>query len=293
MNWFNQYKDSLKNIDAEEPLDIYFFRPMAFVIVKIFYSFPLTPNHYSLFALLSGLIAAAFFAQGTEQSFQWGAFAFLMFAIFDCCDGMVARLKKNGSEFGRVIDGLVDYAVNAAAYVGLAFGIGKLFPQSDAFFPYWALVLAAGFSKAVHAVAFDHFLGEYMSYAQGKPGFAANELAIIKEKLDKAIANNESVLRITGWKVYYAFTSVQAGKDVKPLVYNPESYCRVNQKVIRMWSLIGPAPHMTLLIIAFLAKSPNVFFGYSIVFGNLWLLFMLFYQKQVNAGLGFQQESVI
>jgi hypothetical protein len=37
---FSDYKKSLKNIEAEEPLDIYFYRPIAFIIVRFFYQTP-------------------------------------------------------------------------------------------------------------------------------------------------------------------------------------------------------------------------------------------------------------
>ncbi len=97
MNWLIEYKKSLKNIHAEEPLDVYLYRPMAFIIVKALYSTSLTPNQYSLLALLSGIAAGGCFLQGTYLGLQWGGFFFLLFAILDRCDGMVARLKKNGT----------------------------------------------------------------------------------------------------------------------------------------------------------------------------------------------------
>ena len=94
MSWLKEYQKSLKNLHAEEPLDVYFYRPPAFIIVKTFYRFPITPNHYSFLALLSGLAAGFNLMKGTTSGYQWGAFYFLLFAILDCCDGMVARLKK-------------------------------------------------------------------------------------------------------------------------------------------------------------------------------------------------------
>ncbi|MGZ3808010.1 MAG: hypothetical protein ACXVCE_07990, partial [Bacteriovorax sp.] len=96
MSWLTEYQKSLKNVHAEEPLDVYFYRPLAFIIVKTFYAFPITPNHYSFLALLSGIASGFHFLKGTPEGFQKGAFFFLLFAILDCCDGMVARLKKNG-----------------------------------------------------------------------------------------------------------------------------------------------------------------------------------------------------
>lgn len=291
MSWFNEYKNSLKNIDAEEPLDIYFFRPLAFVIVKLFYSFPFTPNHYSFFALISGIISGWYFLQGTAESFRLGAFCFFLFAIFDCCDGMVARLKKNGTEFGRLIDGVVDYIVNLTVYICLGIGAQKLWPDSG-WMP-WILVFLSGVSKAIHSFVYDHYLTEFLAYAKGDGGFVMREISEINFKLEKAIKSNDSRIRIWALKLYLAYSSLQAGKDERELKYNPETYCKFNQKVLKMWSLIGPAVHIVFLILAFLIEMPALLYIYAIVFGNSWLLFMLYYQKHMNSVLCSARQSAV
>lgn len=292
MSWIQEYKASLKNIDAEEPLDIYFYRPIAFIIVKLFYALPLTPNHYSLLALISGIFSAYYFYMGTEVAFQWAGFYFLMFAIFDCCDGMVARLKKNGSEFGRIIDGLVDYTVNAFVYVALALSIGSLYSGSE-FMPAWLLIILTGVSKAFHSFTYDHYLTEYLSHSEGKSAFAASEVVKVTERLKLAEKNKEPFQKVLMLKIYLAFTKVQAQSEVGELHYDPAHYCRKNLRLLKMWSLIGPAPHNTILILAFLFKVPNLLFGYSIVFGNAWLIFMFFYQKHMNSTLTSTSRSAV
>lgn len=284
MTWFTEYKNSLKNVDAEEPLDIYMYRPMAFVIVKTFYALPITPNQYSLAAFLSGVASAYCFTQGTQASFEWGAFYFLLFAVFDCCDGMQARLKKNGSEFGRLIDGLVDYSVNIFVYFGLAVGVSKAYPENTFLAP-WILVIIAGVSKAIHSIVYDHYLTEFLAYAKGDGGFVVKEISELKEKIERAKKDNSSLLRKMGLNIYLRYSLLQAGNEGKILHFKPADYCRTNVKVLKMWSMIGPAVHITFLILAFLLKKPSLLFGYAIVFGNLWLVLMFIYQQQVKRKL--------
>lgn len=284
MTWVTEYKNSLKNIDVEEPLDVYFYRPMAFIVVKSFYSLPLTPNQYSLMALISGIIASVYFYQGTQTSFLWGAFYFLLFAIFDCCDGMQARLKKNGSEFGRMIDGLVDYAVNAAVYIGLAIGSSKAY-QLPGFLQVWGLVIIAGLSKAFHSIVYDHYLTEFLAYAKGDGGFALKEVRDIEGKLEASKKDGSSLLRTIGLRIYLVYSSAQAGKEEKVLHFDPTEYCRRNLRLLKMWSFIGPTAHITFLILAYSLGMPSVLFIFAIVFGNIWLLLMLFLQFQVRAKL--------
>ena len=56
-----QYKASIKDISIEQPLHLYFFRPIAFVFVKLFYPFPLTPNQISFLSMTTGIAGGIFF----------------------------------------------------------------------------------------------------------------------------------------------------------------------------------------------------------------------------------------
>ena len=210
MSWLSEYRSSLKNIHAEEFLDVYLYRPCAFVVVKSLYSLPLTPNNYSFMSFASGMAAAVCFYNG---QFMLGAFFFFWLSVFDCCDGMQARMKKNGSEFGRFVDGLVDYDSNIVCYFALGFGVVKYLPMTGSI-PTVYLVFAAGISKALHAIMYDHYLMEYMSYDRGDAGFTQKEIEEIQEKIRVTKADpNGSKLRLLILKIYLGFTSLQAGNE--------------------------------------------------------------------------------
>ena len=290
MNLLSEYRSSLKNIHAEELLDVYFFRPLAFIIVKIFYSLPLTPNNYSFMSFIAGMFSAYLFYQGL---FVWGAFFFFLFAVLDCCDGMQARMKKNGSEFGRFVDGLVDYSCNIACYICLGFGVARYMPLTGSI-PTVYLVIAAGLSKAIHAITYDHFLMEYLSYDRGDGGFVQRELEEIKEKirLIKLDPNGSRRRHFILW-IYLGFSSIQAGKEEKILKFTSKEYVEKNFRAIQLWGLIGPAWHIVILILAFLVNIPEILFVYAIIFANVWLIGMLIYQNKINQSLNAAQRAMV
>ncbi|MDO9182795.1 MAG: CDP-alcohol phosphatidyltransferase family protein [Bacteriovorax sp.] len=283
MKWLKEYKQSLKSLHAEEPLDVYFFRPLAFVVVKTFYSLPITPNQYSLAALIAGIASGYNFLKGTSLGFKWGAFYFLLFAILDCCDGMVARLKKNGTEFGRLIDGIVDYLVNTIVFVTLALGLKKQY-SPDLIQP-WVLVIVAGVSKAIHSMSYDHYLNEYLSYEKGDGGFVVREIETLKKKLVTNNGTKVTFVRRFALKLYLAYSNLQAGNQEKTLVFNPKTYCDKNFLALKMWSFIGPAVHILVFIISCILNEPYLLFFYAVVFGNLWLGMMFIYQLKLNQEL--------
>ncbi len=293
MNWLKEYKLSLKNLHAEEPLDVYFYRPIAFIVVKIFYPLPITPNHYSLAALLSGIAAGYHFLKGTALGFKWGAFFFLLFAILDCCDGMVARLKKNGTEFGRLIDGIVDYLVNVIVYTTIALGLKKQY--SPELIQPWILVVIAGVSKAIHSISYDHYLTEYLSYEKGDSGFVVREIEDLRNRLEESKKNNGAGIQVRvrrfALNLYLMYSSIQAGTQEKPLVFNPRQYCEKNLRALRMWSFIGPSVHISVLIIACILNEPTLLFFQAVVFGNLWLMMMFIYQCKINQQLAEEKAA--
>ena len=92
--------------EVEEPLDLLFYRPIAFAIVKLIYRLPITPNQVTLLSLGAGLVAAYYFSLGTAGAFIAAAVWYAVTNILDCCDGMLARLQGSGTPLGRLIDGI-------------------------------------------------------------------------------------------------------------------------------------------------------------------------------------------
>lgn len=160
------YKIAIKNNEKEEYLDTYFFRPMAYIIVKLFYQLPLNPNHYSFFALVSGIASAIALS---KNYYLISIMLVILFCTFDCCDGMQARLKKNGSKNGKLIDGLVDYIVNI---VLLSSYLIKLF-QNKSTFLLIVLFFGAAVFKIFHSLLYDLYmenLPEYLPHAPSEKG---------------------------------------------------------------------------------------------------------------------------
>src|SRR3954464_2680836 len=103
MSWLSEYKKSLKMVEVEEYFDLFFYRPLAFVLVKTVYRTSITPNQLTIVAIFIGITCAIIYAQGTAY-FALGALFFALYNIVDCSDGQLARIKKNGTHAGRIVD---------------------------------------------------------------------------------------------------------------------------------------------------------------------------------------------
>ena len=99
----------------------------------------ITPNILTLFGLVIGLFAAWQFSQGDYWGGFLGGLAFVGTAIWDCCDGDVARLKFMESDFGDTLDTTCDNLNNVFAFTGIMIGMAMNSGFSHALIPYTLL----------------------------------------------------------------------------------------------------------------------------------------------------------
>ena len=154
MSLSSEFRESLKSTDVEEIMDLIIFRPLSFFFVKLIYNINITPNQISVVAMIFGILAGIFYGFSTYVYSLYGALCFFICNVFDCADGQLARLKKNGTIVGRIVDGLIDYVSSFSVFLGIAvyLSIETQDPASAII-----LTLSAGISRAIQNMFFDNF----------------------------------------------------------------------------------------------------------------------------------------
>ena len=103
---------------------------------------PITPNMVSLFTLALSLMAGLCFAFGGYWNCLTGAFLGVWGSILDGCDGEVARLKLQVSDFGCWLDTICDYLYYFVTFAGVI--IGVLRTKGDPSLAGWSIAVFAG-----------------------------------------------------------------------------------------------------------------------------------------------------
>jgi phosphatidylglycerophosphate synthase len=83
----------------------------------------ITANQVTLLNFFVGLVGAALFAQPNRWLQVLGAFVFLFSSTVDGCDGEIARLKFQQSQFGGWLDIMTDNLVHVAVFGAIAIGL--------------------------------------------------------------------------------------------------------------------------------------------------------------------------
>jgi phosphatidylglycerophosphate synthase len=274
-----EFIHSLKNPLAEELIDLVVYRPLAFVFIKITAPLPLTPNQVSAMAMAAGIAAGWFLAGGRPRDFVIGGLLFGLSNALDCADGMVARLRKNGTTTGRIVDGLVDYVTSIAVYIGLGIGLTRAMQAGLLHFPCnaWFLVFAAGLSAIVHAVASDKYRHTFLRQYAGQTAPDDDERVVFSEERARLEKCSGHFFDKTLVRIYLWYLSLQSRKTRLPAA----APSAVSGTDAVLWNIIGPSTHITFFILAALLYRPSIFFIFTIGAANVWMI-CLFLASKIN-----------
>ncbi|MCJ7611432.1 MAG: CDP-alcohol phosphatidyltransferase family protein [Candidatus Aminicenantes bacterium] len=288
MRLLTEYKSTIKGLYVEEIMDLVLYRPISFFLVKLCYPFPITPNQLSLLAMATGIGAGLCFALGNQESFMIGGLLFALANVIDCSDGMLARLKKNGTITGRLVDGVVDYVVSISLYSGLLVGLthAREINMIELPFSPFLMCAIAGASNILSSGITDHFRNRYLTYVYDKPVIPLQELQSFRRELGGLKGRKGRFFDKIMIKVYIRYTQFQLGHDPKPVVrYDGRQYKKYNRWLLLLWNFIGPTTHFSVLVISALLYQPMIFFAYGILFANTWILILYPIQWWANRKL--------
>ncbi|AKT39307.1 CDP-alcohol phosphatidyltransferase family protein [Chondromyces crocatus] len=268
-----QLRDVIKSPDVEDPVNLHVHRPLQLLLARPLVRTPITPNQVTLLSLLAGLGSAACIVIGTPVSLLCGALLLFSSAILDGVDGMIARLKKTSSEAGHAIDGASDYAVNVATTLAAVYYLAEhRMPLAMAA----ALGLLAHVAWAHHLMLYDFHCAMYLRFltggrhSGGDRARAAETLARLRER--RAPLFQRAVMTVFVWQLGNRETLIRrvnprAARLAEIPVTGPvaDAYVAAHRAPMRLWALLGNAPHMDLMALATALGRFEIYFVLRIV----------------------------
>ena len=112
-------QDRLRDKSNDGPVSRYLNRPLSIRISRRLVRYPVTPNQISLFSFLCSLLGAGLFVLGGYPGLLLGGLLAQFASVIDGCDGEVARLKFQGSDYGSWLDAVLDRYADAFLLFGL------------------------------------------------------------------------------------------------------------------------------------------------------------------------------
>lgn len=284
MSWFQDYKSSLKLVEVEELSDLIFFRPLAAIFVEIIYPTNITPNQITTVALIIGVIGGWLYVFNTPFYLAIAATLLIVYDILDCSDGQLARLKKNGTFFGRILDGVSDYFVSTAIYLGIGFGFAS--QSNDPVF-YWGLVILAGLSNAGHAITLDYYRNRFLDYALDREPLLGDNLKEYENELHKVREKGGNYFqRFIIW-LYLKYSTVQlslsqSSIETETKKYDSDDFYKKHKSIIHFWSYIGPSSELSFLIICSYFNRLDIYLYGLVTVLNIYAVILYVFQRRIN-----------
>ena len=117
--WREEYRKSLKSMDTEEHIDLAFYRPIGFMWARLAARVGVTPNAITIASIFLGVGAGILFYYPQLWINVIGMLMLVWANSFDSADGQLARLTKQYSRLGRILDGLSGDFWFAAIYIAI------------------------------------------------------------------------------------------------------------------------------------------------------------------------------
>ena len=173
------FKSSLKSMDTEETFDLIFYRPIGYMWALLAKKLGVTPNAITIASIFLGIGAGVCFFFNENQSpyfdyFWWNVIGVLLLVwadSFDSADGQLARMTKQYSRIGRILDGVSGDLWFAAIYIAICFRenmTSEFF--SSHLWVIWVVAVVTGLFHAIQAAMGDYYRQFHLYFVKGKDG---------------------------------------------------------------------------------------------------------------------------
>ncbi len=157
-------ESTFKAREVEGILDLHFYRPIGFRLAGLFAQLKMTPATVSLLAGTFGVIAGHLYFYRNLGINIAGMVLHVCANALDNADGQLARLTRQESRKGRIIDSVADHLGFASVYIHLTLRCAL----AGAWPAIWLLALGAAISHALQGAAADYYRTAFLYFADGR-----------------------------------------------------------------------------------------------------------------------------
>lgn len=178
------YRDTLKSMDTEEHIDLAFYRPIGYAWACLAKKLGVTPNAITIASIFLGIGAGIAFYFNDMWINVAGMLLLVWANSFDSADGQLARMTRQYSRIGRILDGLSGDLWFATIYVAICLREN----YSSEFFmahPWliWVIAVVTGICHAKQAVMADYYRQFHLYFLKGEEGSELENADNLKKKL--------------------------------------------------------------------------------------------------------------
>lgn len=179
----SSYRDSLKSLDTEEHIDLWFYRPIGYAWARLAARLGITPNVITIASIFLGIGAGVAFYFSDLWINIIGMLLLIWANSFDSADGQLARMTGQYSRLGRILDGMAGDFWFITIYIAICL---REIHTSEFFIAHhwviWTLAIATGICHAKQASMADYYRQFHLFFLKGKDGSELENLSDLEKK---------------------------------------------------------------------------------------------------------------
>ena len=284
------YKDTLKSMDTEETFDLIFYRPIGYAWACLAKKLGITPNAITIASIFIGVGAGIMFYFNDIWMNVIGIFLLIWANSFDSADGQLARMTKQYSRIGRILDGLCGDLWFLSIYFAICFRTNA---TNDFFSPMpwliWTIAIIAGLFHAQQASMADYYRNFHLYFLKGEEGSELDSSAQLKEKLSQLswsknffqkivlffytnyTANQE---RLTPWMQRLRKAMAQKWNGVPSQEFR-NAFRTKSLPMMKYTNMLSFNTRTFALFAALLIQMPWLYFVFELTVLNIMLIYMV------------------
>lgn len=284
------YKDTLKSMDTEETFDLIFYRPIGYAWACLAKKLGITPNAITIASIFIGVGAGIMFYFNDIWMNVIGIFLLIWANSFDSADGQLARMTKQYSRIGRILDGLCGDLWFLSIYFAICFRTNA---TNDFFSPMpwliWTIAIIAGLFHAQQASMADYYRNFHLYFLKGEEGSELDSSAQLKEKLSQLswsknffqkivlffytnyTANQE---RLTPWMQRLRKAMAQKWNGVPSQEFR-DAFRAKSLPMMKYTNMLSFNTRTFALFAAILIQMPWLYFVFELTVLNIMLIYMV------------------
>ena len=287
-----QYRNSLKSMDTEEFIDLMFYRPLGYLWALLCSKIGVTPNAITIASIFLGVGGGVllYFHDDLLWLNYLGIFLIIWANTFDSADGQLARMTKQYSKLGRILDGMSGDFWFIAIYVAICLRTNA----TDAVFaaqPWliWVIAAFAGLFHAKQASSADYYRQFHLYFLKGEAGSELDSCKVLDAKLNELSWKKDfwSKLVMFFYRNYTAnqekFTPyMQVLRSELNHRYGgaiPQSFrdaFRAKSKpLMKYTNMLTFNTRIIVLFLSVIAQMPYLYFLFEVTVLNIMLIYMI------------------
>jgi hypothetical protein len=286
-------ESTLKSADTEEFIDIYFYRPIGYRWALLFRKLGVTPNAVTIASIFLGIGSGICFYFDNIWVSILGIFLLVWANSYDSADGQLARMTKQFSALGRVLDGFAGNLWFASIYVAICF---RLYPEWGGWI--WVLAFVTGYFHSKQAEMADYYRNVHLLFLKGKSGSELDNRAELTVKFRQLSWKKNFGAKLVLF-FYRNYTTDQENRSPKLQVLfrvlrekfgelAPESFRNDFREkslpLMKYTNILSFNTRSIALFISILAGLPWMYFVFELTVLNVLLVYMAVRHEKICKG---------